>query len=300
MFFGPNFKTLCDRFRTELNWQGWMEPVGWRVPCGKFPISHRFIFPRCVYFFFFLQFLCSTSTTARSSTSLSLKSCPGLPRWVRWDWVSSSRCSSSSTRASSSHSRTYPSTSKTSKKKKKKKTQKLCCSSCTEMPLPPHQAAQRDGFSLGPDADRLHKHPHVLSGAALDARRLPALALARPSAGQSGTARGERAPLHDVSDVTDKVSLARNHTSPPVNQSIKCHRAGLLPADLNSWVLVKWLMFPILYSPVVLLSWARQKGWEPKIEDFKLIPWSTGTIICDKGWISFTRCKTNWLETMSN
>lgn len=28
-----------------------MEPVGGRVPCGKFPISHCFIFLRCCCFF---------------------------------------------------------------------------------------------------------------------------------------------------------------------------------------------------------------------------------------------------------
>lgn len=62
-----------------------------------------------------------------------------------------------------------------------------------------HQAAERNSVSLGPDADRLHKHPHVVSGPALDARRLPTLALTRPSARQSGAARGERTPLHHVS-----------------------------------------------------------------------------------------------------
>lgn len=72
----------------------------------------------------------------------------------------------------------------------------------------PLQAAERHGFSLGPAADRLNKHPHVLSGAAVDARRLPALLPARPSAGQSGTARRERTPLLDVSEVTTR---AKNH-----------------------------------------------------------------------------------------
>lgn len=71
--------------------------------------------------------------------------------------------------------------------------------SSSDMPLSLHQAAQRNGVSLGPDADRLHKHPHVLFGPALDARRLPTLALTRPPARQSGAARGERTPLHNVS-----------------------------------------------------------------------------------------------------
>lgn len=76
----------------------------------------------------------------------------------------------------------------------------------------PHQAAERHGFSLGPDADRLHKHPHVLSGAAVDARRLPTLLPARPSAGQSGTARRERTPLLDVSEVTTRAKEPQSGT----------------------------------------------------------------------------------------
>lgn len=62
-----------------------------------------------------------------------------------------------------------------------------------------HQVTERHGVSLGSDADRLYKYPHVLSGVAMDARCLPAFISARPSAGQSGTARRERTPLQHVS-----------------------------------------------------------------------------------------------------
>lgn len=62
------------------------------------------------------------------------------------------------------------------------------------------QAAERHNVPLGPGPDRLHQHPHVVSRAALDARRLPTLTPARPAAGQGGAARGERTPVHHVSE----------------------------------------------------------------------------------------------------
>lgn len=64
-----------------------------------------------------------------------------------------------------------------------------------------YQVAKRHSVPLGLNADWLHQHPHVLSGVAMDACCLPTLLPARPSAGQSGTARRERTPLHDVSKV---------------------------------------------------------------------------------------------------
>lgn len=64
-----------------------------------------------------------------------------------------------------------------------------------------YQVAKRHSIPLGLNADWLHQHPHVLSRVAMDARCLPTFLPARPSAGQSGTARRERTPLHDVSKV---------------------------------------------------------------------------------------------------
>lgn len=73
-----------------------------------------------------------------------------------------------------------------------------------------YQVAERHSFSLGLNADWLHKHPHVLSGVAMDARRLPTFIPTRPSAGQSGTARRERTPLHDVSKVTTRTKTEQH------------------------------------------------------------------------------------------
>lgn len=65
-----------------------------------------------------------------------------------------------------------------------------------------HQVTERHSISLGSDADRLYKYPHVLPGVAMDACCLPAFIPTRPSAGQSGTACRERTPLHHVSYIT--------------------------------------------------------------------------------------------------
>lgn len=57
------------------------------------------------------------------------------------------------------------------------------------------QVVEGNCVPLGPDADRLHQHPHVVSGFAVDARRIPTLLPARTSAGQGGAARGGGTPL---------------------------------------------------------------------------------------------------------
>lgn len=64
------------------------------------------------------------------------------------------------------------------------------------------QAAEGHGVPLGPDAVGPDQHPDVGSGAALDARRLPALHAARAPACLRGAARGGRTPLRDVSGRT--------------------------------------------------------------------------------------------------
>lgn len=213
MFFGPNRNnvwSIPDRIElTGLNGAGRM-----KGPLRQIPHQSLFHFSTLLLFLF-------------CSSSVQHPRWPGLQLSPFWKAVRADHAECGGTgfppRAAHlhrpehrhlTHTRTR---AQVRRDKKKEKTQEICCGSCIETLLSPHQAAQRDDFSLGPDADRLHKHPHVLSGAALDARRLPTLALARPSAGQSGTARGERTPLHDVSDVTDEVSLAQKRTSPPVN-----------------------------------------------------------------------------------
>lgn len=80
-----------------------------------------------------------------------------------------------------------------------------------------NQVAKRHSVPLGLNADRLHQHPHVLSGVAMDARRLPTFLPARPSAGQSGTARRERTPLHDVSKVKTRVKTKRRFERRPAD-----------------------------------------------------------------------------------
>jgi len=64
-----------------------------------------------------------------------------------------------------------------------------------------HQVVKRHSVPLGLNADRLHQHPHVLSGVAMDACCLPTFLPTRPSTCQSRTARRERTRLLDVSKV---------------------------------------------------------------------------------------------------
>lgn len=53
----------------------------------------------------------------------------------------------------------------------------------------------------------------------MDARRLPTLLPARPSAGQGGTARRERTPLLDVSEVKARRKKKTTHTQAPKARS---------------------------------------------------------------------------------
>lgn len=62
-----------------------------------------------------------------------------------------------------------------------------------------NQAAERHRLPLGPGSDRIDQHPHVLSGSAVDARRIPTFLPSCPTARQNRAARGERTPLHHVS-----------------------------------------------------------------------------------------------------
>lgn len=172
---------------------------------------------------------------APSSTSLHLISCQEWPHWARSGWASSSPCSSSSTRTSSSRSHTYQNTSKgfnywimwhipfTSCSYLLYKSGgcycyclRLYCTAAVfhwqttwHLCVCVNQVAKRHSVPLGLNADWLHQHPHVLSGVAMDARRLPTFLPARPSAGQGGTARRERTRLHDVSEVKTRTKSRR-------------------------------------------------------------------------------------------
>lgn len=52
IFFGPNFKTPCDQFRTELNWQGWMEWMGRKGSLQQIPYQSLFHFSSLLLFLF--------------------------------------------------------------------------------------------------------------------------------------------------------------------------------------------------------------------------------------------------------
>lgn len=109
----------------------------------------------------------------QSSTTLYSINCLEWARWVPSDWVFFFPCSYSSTRTSSSHSHVYLSTDKTlifpfcTIKNAEMNTLGILAPVFQQKPFDSswmcvHQAAKRHNVSLGPDADRLYKYPHVL------------------------------------------------------------------------------------------------------------------------------------------